>query len=73
MVDKITQYKLAWDVNNGVGKILIKADSGQTRTFNFTDGSSFSATATLIQHEAPVFYDVVQGIVYCGAELVEDD
>lgn len=63
---------LAWDMNDNAGYIKLKTENGEKPRLNFSNASEFFAISTIIQHEAPVYYDENNQRVFCGAEMVDD-
>lgn len=71
MKEVIQKYKLAWDIGKHSGHIKLKTNEG-VHDLNFANAGDFYSVATIVQHEAPVYYDPQDNSVYCGTELVED-
>lgn len=69
--ENVTQYKLAWDVDNSKGYIsLYTAQGGEKQPMTFGKSSDFNAVALILQNEKPVYFDTIKMIVYSGAEPV---
>jgi hypothetical protein len=68
---ELKTYRLAWDEDNNIGTILVNYTQG-TQKFVFNNAPAFLSAATIVQHEAPVYYDTTEKVFFCGTEDVND-
>lgn len=62
--EKVTGYKIAWDLDDGKGIIDIRTSNNSFQVE--VSAEAFSAITSVLQHQESIYYDTDQNKIYVG-------
>lgn len=69
----VLRYAVAWDMDDGAGKLRIQTEGHKPFDVPFKDPSALGLVLAILQNERPVFLDPDRRVLLTGPEPVGGD